>query len=120
MCSFALKSSTANPSRPSVASRSAPLTPSSPTKPKWFKEPPMILDGLLCFTSLSGGGSGAGDSPTTGTQVSTNQIDLGVTSGVPTSANGGGARDIGIGDDPAMKILVQVTTAFLGGTSLGI
>ena len=80
----------------------------------------MILDGLLCFTSLSGGGSGAGDSPTTGTQVSTNQIDLGVTSGVPTSANGGGARDIGIGDDPAMKILVQVTTAFLGGTSLGI
>lgn len=80
----------------------------------------MILDGLLTFTSLTGGGAGNGDSPTTGSQVSTNQLDLGVTSGVPTSANGGGARDIGIGDDPAMKILVQVTTAFASGTSLQI
>jgi hypothetical protein len=80
----------------------------------------LILDGLLCFTSLAGGGSGAGDSPTTGTQVSTNSLDLGLVAGIPTSANGGGARDIGIGDDPAMKILVQVTTAFLGGTSLQV
>lgn len=74
----------------------------------------MILDGLLQFTA----GAGVGDSPTTGTQTSTNTLDLGII-GLPASAvNGGGARDIGIGDDPAMKILVQVLTAFVGGTSL--
>jgi hypothetical protein len=54
------------------------------------------------------------------TATSGNIIDLGVTSGIPTSANGGGARDIGIGDSPAMKILVLVTTTFAGGTSLAI
>jgi hypothetical protein len=79
----------------------------------------MILDGLLTFTSLAGGGTGTGDSPTTGTQTSTNQIDLGIL-GLPTSASGGGARDIGIGDDPAMKLLVLVTTAFTSGTSLQV
>lgn len=73
----------------------------------------MILDGLLQFSAA------AGDSPTTGSQTSTNQIDLGI-SGLPTSASGGGARDIGIGDDPAMKLLVLVVTAFTGGTSLQI
>jgi hypothetical protein len=77
----------------------------------------MILDGLLCFTATPANG---GDLPTTGTQSSSNVLDLGVTSGVPTSANGGGARDIGIGDDPSMKLLVQVITAFVGGTSLQI
>ena len=53
-----------------------------------------------------------------GTQASTNIIDLGVVSGIPTAANGGGGRDIGIGDDPSMKLLVQVDTAFAsaGGT----
>src|SRR6185437_9433774 len=60
------------------------------------------------------------DAPTTGTQVASNVIDLGVTSGVPSSANGGGARDIGIGDDPAMKLLVNVNTALTGGTSLQV
>jgi hypothetical protein len=80
----------------------------------------MILDGLLMFTSFLGGGTGAGDSPTTGTQTSTNILDLGVTSGVPTSASGAGARDIGIGDDPSLKLLVQVTTAFISGTSLAV
>ena len=84
----------------------------------------MILDNFLMFTGTSNGASGgitAGantDSPTTGTQTASNIIDLGVTSGVPSSANGGGARDIGVGDDPALKLLVQVTTAFGGGTSL--
>lgn len=77
----------------------------------------MILDGLLMFTNFTGGGTGTGDTPTTGSQVSTNQLDLGLL-GIPLSAQGGGARDIGIGDDPAMKILVLVTTAFTAGTSL--
>jgi len=86
----------------------------------------MILDGLLCFTGLLNGATGApgvagtrNDAPTTGSQVSSNQLDLGI-SGLPLSASGGGARDIGIGDDPAMKILVIVLTAFTGGTSLQI
>lgn len=82
----------------------------------------MILDGLLMFTNFLGGGVGIGDSPTTGTQTSTNSIDLGI-SGIPTSTaggGGGGARDIGIGDDPAMKLLVLVTTTFLSGTSLQV
>ena len=73
----------------------------------------MILDGLLQFSAAGG------DSPTTGSQTSTNSIDLGI-SGLPTSASGGGARDIGIGDDPAMKLLVIVTTALTGGTSLAV
>lgn len=83
----------------------------------------MILDGLLTFTG-TGNGATAGitsgqwtDSPTTGTQDSSNIIDLGV-SGIPSSANGGGARDLGIGDDPALKVTCRVTTAFTGGTSL--
>lgn len=79
----------------------------------------MILDGLLLFSNSTGGGTGSGDSPTTGSQTSTNQLDLGLL-GLPLSASGGGARDIGIGDDPAMKILVIVGTAFTGGTSLQI
>lgn len=69
----------------------------------------MILDGLLQFDSAVSLAIAAG------TQVSTNVIDLGITSGIPTSANGGGARDIGIGDDPAMKLLVIVTTTFTSG-----
>lgn len=66
----------------------------------------MILDSLLQFDNAVSLAIAAG------TQASTNVIDLGITSGIPTSANGGGARDIGIGDDPAMKLLVQVTTTF--------
>lgn len=73
----------------------------------------MILDALLQFTTAT-----TGDTPTTGTQNSTNVIDLGINSGIPSSANGGGARDIGIGDRPAMKLLVQVLTTFTVGTSL--
>ena len=49
-------------------------------------------------------------------------LDYGVLSGIPSSANGGGARDMGIGDDPALKLLVQVGTAFVsaGGGTLQI
>src|SRR6267142_4367947 len=69
----------------------------------------MILDALLRFDDAVSLAIAAG------AQASTNVIDLGVTSGIPSSANGGGARDIGIGDDPAMKLLVLVTTTFTSG-----
>lgn len=69
----------------------------------------MILDALLRFDDA------VSLAIAVGTQVSTNVIDLGINSGIPSSANGGGARDIGIGDDPAMKLLVLVTTTFTSG-----
>lgn len=69
----------------------------------------MILDALLRFDDAVSLAIAAG------TQASTNTIDLGITSGIPTSANGGGARDIGIGDKPAMKFVVQVITTFTSG-----
>ena len=84
----------------------------------------MILDGLLTFTGTSNGATGGitsgaqTDAPTTGTQAASNIIDLGVASGVPSSANGGGARDIGVGDDPSLKLSAIVIAAFTGGTSL--
>jgi hypothetical protein len=83
----------------------------------------MILDNLLMFTGRSNGtttGISLGpqtDAPTTGAQPSTNIIDLHM-AGIPVLAAGQGARDIGIGDDPAMKLLVVVTTTFASGTSL--
>lgn len=52
----------------------------------------MILDNLLLFSSAQ--------NLTTGTIVSTNVIDL------------NNAREMGIGDDPAMKLAIFVTTAF--------
>lgn len=82
----------------------------------------MIRDNLLVFTGTSNGASGGitsggqTDSPTTGTQVASNIIDLGVASGIPSSANGGGARDIGIGYK--LPLFAEVTTAITGGTSL--
>lgn len=85
----------------------------------------MILDNLLTFTGTSNGTSGGitsgpqTDAPTTGTQTSTNIVDLGL-AGIPSSANGGGARDIGTGDDPSLKLSVLVTTAFASGTSLQV
>src|SRR5215470_2211955 len=78
----------------------------------------MILDGFLQFTSSVGGGTGVGDSPTA-SATSTNIIDLHM-AGIPVLAAGQGARDIGIGDDPAMKLLVLVTAAFTGLTSLQV
>ena len=82
----------------------------------------MILDSFLLFSGGGGGvgnGDGATDSPTTGTQVSSNVVDLGL-AGIPTSANGGGARDIGTGDDPSLKLFVTVTTLFAGASTLQI
>lgn len=86
----------------------------------------MIMDTNLLFTGTANGGSGgisAGpyvDSPTVGTQDCTNTIDLGINNGSPSSANGGGARDIGIGDDPSLKVFAVVTAAFTAGTSLAL
>lgn len=83
----------------------------------------MILDRLLTFTGTSSGASGGitsgaqTDAPTTGTQAASNIVDIGI-SGLPASSAGGGARDLGIGDDPALKLLAVVTTAFTGGTSV--
>ena len=83
----------------------------------------MILDNLLTFTGTSNGATSTiangaqTDAPTTGTQRSSNIIDLGL-AGLPTSANGGGARDIGTGDDPMLKLSAIVTAAFTVGTSL--
>lgn len=69
----------------------------------------MILDSFLQFDSAFNGAQ------VVGTYNSTNVLDLGVTSGVPSSASGGGARDIGIGGDPEMKLFAEVTTAFASG-----
>lgn len=83
----------------------------------------MILDNLLTFTGTSNGAAGGitsgaqTDAPTTGTQAASNIIDLGV-SGLPASASGGGARDIGVGDDPSLKLSAMVIAAFTVGTSL--
>ena len=82
-----------------------------------------IIDGLLLFTGTSNGATGTiadglyTDAPTTGTQNSSNVIDIGL-NGIPNSANGGGARDLGIGDNPSLKLQCYVETAFTGGTSL--
>ena len=83
----------------------------------------MILDNLLTFTGTSNGATGGitsgaqTDAPTTGTQAASNIIDLGV-SGLPASASGGGARDIGVGDDPSLKLSAIVIATFTVGTSL--
>jgi hypothetical protein len=66
----------------------------------------MIIDGALQFSGTAG--TISTDSPTTGTQFSNNVLDL---------LN---ARDLGVGDDPAMKVLAEVITTFTGGTSLQI
>lgn len=66
----------------------------------------MVIDGALQFTGTAG--TVSNDLPTTGTQQSTNIIDL---------VN---ARDMGIGDNPAIKLMCVVRTAFTGGTSLQV
>lgn len=65
-----------------------------------------IYDGLLQLTGTPG--TVSSDTITTGVQVSTNVIDMGDT------------QDLGIGDNPAPKLSVTVTTAFSGGTSLQV
>lgn len=69
----------------------------------------MILDSLLQFSSAQTLAIAIGTTP------STNVIDWGLASGIPSFANGGGARDMGIGDDPALKLLVQIGTAATSG-----
>ena len=70
----------------------------------------MIQDSLLLFSS-------AQDlSQVVGTYASTNVIDFGLGTtaapGIPSLANGGGARDMGVGDKPAIKVCVSVNEAF--------
>lgn len=85
----------------------------------------MILDALLLFTGGTtgvGNSDGVTDSPTTGTQNSSNVIDL-AGPALPASFSspaGGPGRDLGIGDDPALKLMVLVTVAFTVGTSLQV
>ena len=70
----------------------------------------MILDSLLQFDSA------ANLAQVVGTYNSTNIIDLHITGGgLPVLANLQGARDIGIGDCPALKLFCVVTTAFTSG-----
>jgi Bbp16-like protein len=78
----------------------------------------LILDGFFQFTAA------AGDSmPNAATTTSTNQIDLGVglvgNPQIPAFSAGGGARDLGVGDQPSLKVLVEVTTAG-AGTSIQV
>lgn len=74
----------------------------------------MILDALAMFDPP---GSPLNLAQVAGTYDSANILDLHML-GIPVLANGQGARDMGIGDDPAIKILCQVITTFLGGTSI--
>lgn len=83
----------------------------------------MILDGSFMFTGTYQGATGGiqsgqwTDAPTTGTQDCSNIVDIGEKSGVPTSANGGGARDLGTGN-PDIWLFAEVVAAFATGTDL--
>lgn len=69
----------------------------------------MILDALQKFSSAQS------LAQVTGTYDSDNILDYGVISGIPSAANGGGPRDMGIGDSPALKLLAQIGTTFTSG-----
>lgn len=71
----------------------------------------MIIDALLCFDPP---GTPANLAQVVGTYNSGNVIDFGGPA-IPVLANGQGARDMGIGDDPSLKMVVQVTTTFTSG-----
>jgi len=88
----------------------------------------MILDGLLTFTGqLLGNTTGIGvagtwtDSvaQTAGTYATSNVVDIGLTGLPATTATTalGGARDIGVGDDPMLKLSIIATSAITSGTS---
>lgn len=88
----------------------------------------MILDALLQFT---GGSPNSGtvatvftatqeDAPGAGTTTGSNIIDLHATNALPVLANLQGARDMGIGDKPALKMVAWVSVAFSTGTSLQV
>jgi hypothetical protein len=68
----------------------------------------MILDSFLQFSSAQS------IAAVVSTIVSTNSIDLHM-AGIPVLANNQGARDIGVGDDPALKILCQISTTVTSG-----
>src|SRR5712691_2124677 len=73
----------------------------------------MIIDALLQFDS------GANLAQVVGTYNSTNIIDLHM-AGIPVLAASQGARDIGVGDRPSLKIhaLVKTTFASAGAATL--
>lgn len=73
----------------------------------------MILDSFYQFDP-----AGTSVAIAAGTQASTNILDLHM-AGIPVLANLQGARDMGIGDDPALKVLVQVDTQFASAGSTG-
>lgn len=70
----------------------------------------MIIDRLLRFSSEQDLSQVAAD------YASTDVIDFGVGTSaapaIPSNANGGGKRDMGVGDDPALKLMVIVVEAF--------
>ena len=73
----------------------------------------MILDSLYAFdTSLV---MVAGTTGAIGTTPSTNVISLRATGQIPVLANLQGARDMGIGDNPALKVSVNVVVALTSG-----
>lgn len=73
----------------------------------------MILDNYLMFDPPA---SPRNLAQPAAAYTSANIIDLHIINGgLPVLANNQGARDIGIGDDPAMKLLVQVITTFTSG-----
>jgi hypothetical protein len=83
----------------------------------------MILDSQLQFTGFPATGgivvTGTNyDLPTTGTQNSSNIIDLHSPGMLPVLANLQGARDMGPGGE--IYMLIQVVTAITGGTSLQV
>lgn len=73
----------------------------------------MILDRLLRFSDAQDLGQVQGD------YASTDVIDFGLGTptnpAIPSNADGGGVRDMGIGDTPALKLLVQIIEAFTSG-----
>ena len=75
----------------------------------------MILDALQFFDNP---GSPRDLAQVAGTYASTNILDYGLVDSLPAEGAGTQSRDMGIGDKPALKLLVQVGTAFVGGTSL--
>jgi len=86
----------------------------------------MIIDNSQLFTGTSNGATGGitstanTDAPTTGTQAASNIIDYGIVAGIPSggAAPNSANRDMGIGDDPALKLAAVVTVAFATGTNI--
>lgn len=74
----------------------------------------MILDALQMFDPPS---SPRNLAQVAGDYASQNILDYGLLSpSLPTPGAGVGSRDMGIGDKPALKLFVQVVTAFAGST----